>query len=161
MNPSNLHCRIAVDWHSLATCTQIPPCDVPWFILDRLQNFQKGSEIFLFTSPNFLHELLSCASTDALPRLLRRSLGESSALSLGADYSLDPGGGGSAGGGSTAEDGLALAGGGKCSKEKNREAQRRFRERQKSLIGDLRETVNVLTREGQAQSKRIFGLQVS
>jgi hypothetical protein len=98
--------------------------------------------------------------TDNHPSHLHRSLGESSALSLGADYSLDPGGGGSAGGGSTEEDGLALASGGKCSKE-NREAQRRFRERQKSLIGDLRETVNVLTREGQAQSKRIFGLQVS
>lgn len=54
----------------------------------------------------------------------------------------------------------ALTAGSKCSKEKNREAQRRFRERQKSLIGDLRDTVDALTRESQAQSKRIFGLQV-
>lgn len=136
-------------------------CQGSFLTARQTPNFQQSSDIFFFNFRNFVHELLSRASTDALQRLLHRSLGESSALSLGADYSLDPGGGGSAGGGSTEEDGLALANGGKCSKEKNREAQRRFRERQKSLIGDLRETVNVLTREGQAQSKRIFGLQVS
>ncbi len=40
------------------------------------------------------------------------------------------------------------------------QAQRRFRERQKSLIGDLRESVSTLTRETEAQSKQIFVLQV-
>ena len=75
---------------------------------------------------------------------------------MSADYSIDPNGGA----GSADEDALMAAGGGKCSKEKNREAQRRFRERQKSLIGDLREMVSALTREGHAQSKRVFGLQV-
>ena len=40
------------------------------------------------------------------------------------------------------------------------QAQRRFRERQKSLIGDLRESVTALTRETEAQSKQIFVLQV-
>jgi hypothetical protein len=39
------------------------------------------------------------------------------------------------------------------------QAQRRFRERQKSLIGDLRESVSALTRETEAQSKQIFVLQ--
>ena len=40
------------------------------------------------------------------------------------------------------------------------QAQRRFRERQKSLIGDLRESVSALTRDNEAQSKQIFVLQV-
>ena len=39
------------------------------------------------------------------------------------------------------------------------QAQRRFRERQKSLIGDLRESVSTLTRETEAQSKQIYVLQ--
>jgi hypothetical protein len=53
----------------------------------------------------------------------------------------------------------AGAGGAKCSKEKNRQAQRRFRERQKTLIGDLRESVRALQTDVEAQAKQIFVLQ--
>lgn len=40
------------------------------------------------------------------------------------------------------------------------QAQRRFRERQKTLIGDLRENVRLLHTEVDSQSKQIFVLQV-
>lgn len=40
------------------------------------------------------------------------------------------------------------------------QAQRRFRERQKTLIGDLRENVRLLHSEVDSQSKQIFVLQV-
>jgi hypothetical protein len=57
------------------------------------------------------------------------------------------------------DDEMPTAGGPKCSKEKNRQAQRRFRERQKTLIGDLRENVRLLHSEVESQSKQIFVLQ--
>lgn len=41
------------------------------------------------------------------------------------------------------------------------QAQRRFRERQKTLIGDLRENVRALQTDVEAQAKQIFVLQVS
>mmetsp|Transcript_18434 Transcript_18434/g.55601 ORF Transcript_18434/g.55601 Transcript_18434/m.55601 type:complete len:401 (+) Transcript_18434:144-1346(+) len=71
----------------------------------------------------------------------------------------DSGGAAFAAGGSTSpphsSDGAPL----KCSKEKNRQAQRRFRERQKTLIGDLREQVGGLQNDLARQANQLFVVQ--
>ncbi|KAK9916809.1 hypothetical protein WJX75_007301 [Coccomyxa subellipsoidea] len=76
-------------------------------------------------------------------------------LNLGGDSGHQPAGADSG------QAGLSQAGGGvaKCAKEKNRAAQRRFRERQKGLISALKEREETLSKQCEEQKRLIETLQ--
>ncbi|EIE26471.1 hypothetical protein COCSUDRAFT_32175 [Coccomyxa subellipsoidea C-169] len=75
-------------------------------------------------------------------------------LSLGGDA-------GHQSAGDSGQAGLSQAGGGvaKCAKEKNRAAQRRFRERQKGLISALKEREETLSKQCEEQKRLIETMQ--
>ncbi|KAK9792479.1 hypothetical protein WJX73_003934 [Symbiochloris irregularis] len=84
--------------------------------------------------------------------------GKSGILTEGVGDPSAAGALGSDGGGS-GEIGGVRTGGVKCAKEKNRQAQRRFRERQKGLISALKERADALARQVEDQARNIEALE--